>query len=229
MKKKFSLTLALIIAALTIFTVSPATVQASTKPWYVVSVQSGYLALRNARAFSSSNEIGRIYDGQVVKFIKSYGTYWYVYAKNLGRYGYVNSNYLYDVGTVMYASVQSGYLALRHSASGGSSNIFGKIYNGQPVKILAKSGTYWLVYSSTLKRTGYVNSNYLSKKSGKYTVSVQSGYLALRNARAFSKSNEIGRLYNGDTVTLRQKYGTYWLVYSSRLGKTGYVNSNYLY
>ena len=33
-----------------------------------------------------------------------------------------------------------------------------------------------------------------------YTVTVASGYLALRNAKAYDSSNEIGELYTGDTV-----------------------------
>ena len=33
-----------------------------------------------------------------------------------------------------------------------------------------------------------------------YRVVVSSGYLALRNDTAYSASNEIGKLYNGDTV-----------------------------
>ena len=64
-----------------------------------------------------------------------------------------------------------------------------------------------------------------------YTVKVKKGYLALRNGRAFKKSNEIGKLNNGDTVIYcpvgTDKNG-YWYVYSTRLRKFGYVNSDYL-
>mgnify|MGYP002571570392 CR=1 FL=1 len=65
--------------------------------------------------------------------------------------------------------------------------------------------------------------------SNMYTVTVASGYLALRNAKAYDDANEIGQLNNGDTVQVQDSSGsTYWYVYSSRLGKSGYVNKNYL-
>ena len=35
-----------------------------------------------------------------------------------------------------------------------------------------------------------------------YRVTVSSGYLALRNDTAYDASNEIGKLYTGDTVEL---------------------------
>ena len=63
-----------------------------------------------------------------------------------------------------------------------------------------------------------------------YRVTVQEGYLALRNAKAYDSSNEIGRLYTGDTVQVQDSSdSTYWYVYSPKLGKSGYVNSDYLY
>ena len=64
-----------------------------------------------------------------------------------------------------------------------------------------------------------------------YTVKVKKGYLALRNGRSFKKENEIGKLYNGDTV-IHCPVGTdkngYWYVYSPGLNKFGFVNSDYL-
>ena len=44
---------------------------------------------------TSSNEIGKIANGQEVDLIDaSLGSYWYVYVPALGQYGYVNSDYL---------------------------------------------------------------------------------------------------------------------------------------
>ena len=55
------------------------------------------------------------------------------------------------------------------------------------------------------------------------------GYLALRNAKAYDSSNEIGELYTGDTVQLIDTSdATYWYVHSPKLGKNGFVNKNYL-
>lgn len=62
---------------------------------YYASVQTGYLALRTAQAFDASNEIGQIQNGEEVIVVdSSTGTYWWVYAPTLDKYGYVNSNYL---------------------------------------------------------------------------------------------------------------------------------------
>ena len=136
---------------------------------YTVSVQSGYLALRTAKAYDSSNEIGRLWNGDTVQVIDtSDSQYWYVYAPSLGKYGFVNKDYL-------------------KGASAPSSSSIG------------------------------------------YTVKVSSGYLALRTAKAYDSSNEIGRLWTGDGVqVIDTSDSQYWYVYAPTLGKYGYVNKDYL-
>ena len=63
-----------------------------------------------------------------------------------------------------------------------------------------------------------------------YSVSVSKGYLALRTAKAYDSSNEIGELYTGDTVQVENTSdSTYWYVYSPKLDLFGFVNKNYLY
>ena len=158
---------------------------------YTVSVQSGYLALRTAKAYDWRNEIGALYSGQTVDLIDaSDPTYWWVYAPSLGKYGYVNCNYL--IGGY-YAGYNAGYDV---GNCGG--------YNGN----------YYYTYSTSFTRTVYV----------------QSGYLALRTAKAYDWRNEIGALYSGQTVdVIDTSGGTYWWVYAPSLGSYGYVNSNYLY
>lgn len=141
---------------------------------YYVSVASGYLALRNAKAFDASNEIGKMYNGDYVQAIRTNEQYWYVYSPSLGAYGYTNSDYLvssvpsmgnaaaYD--NVYYASVASGYLALRSAQAYDASNEIGKIANGQEVSVVdASGGTYWYVYVPALDQYGYVNSEYLRR------------------------------------------------------------------
>ena len=146
---------------------------------YTVSVASGYLALRNAMAYDSRNEIGCLYSGETVYYQwAGNSTYWWVYSPKYGTCGYVNRNYLIGAG----------------SSSSGSSG-----------------------------STSYTSGT-------KYTVSVASGYLALRTAMAFDSSNEIGELYNGDVVYYQWAgNSTYWWVYSPKYGTCGYVNRNYLY
>lgn len=139
---------------------------------YYVKVASGYLALRNAKAFDASNEIGKMYNGDYVQAIRTNEQYWYVYSPSLGAYGYTNSDYLvsssgsvkaYD-NSVYYASVASGYLALRSAMAYDASNEIGKIANGQEVDVIDSStGTYWYVYVPALNQYGYVNSEYLRR------------------------------------------------------------------
>jgi len=149
---------------------------------YYAKVNSGYLAIRSAKAFDASNELGKMYTGDSIYVIdSSTGTYWYCYSPTNGVYGYVDSRYMVTT------------------------------YPG--------SGT---VQKTT--PTGY----------SVWNVKVSTGYLALRTAKAFDSSNEIGKLYTGDVVYVySDSYvnftDTYWYVYSPSLGKWGYVNSNYIY
>ena len=241
MKKKLFTTLAAAFAAVTMALAVPfphlgnlVTVEAANGPSYTVSVSSGYLALRNAMAYDSKNEIGSLYNGDTVQVEDfSNDTYWYVYSPKYGTYGYVNRNYLKGSTSVYTVSVSSGYLALRSAKAYSAANEIGALYSGESVLVQDTSdSTYWYVYSSKLGKSGYVNKNYLISPSGSsatYTVKVSSGYLALRSAKAYDSKNEIGALYTGETVEVQDTSdSTYWYVYSSKLGKSGYVNKNYL-
>ena len=217
---------------------------------YTVKVDSGYLALRTAKAFDSRNEIGKLWTGDTVQVMDySDSQYWYVYAPTLGKYGYVNKDYLRGTGSPSYqgtasgnytVKVDSGYLALRTAKAYDSRNEIGKLWTGDTVQVIDSSDyQYWYVYAPTLGKYGYVNKDYLigsgsynsgSSSSGNYGVSVQSGYLALRSAKAYSSANEIGRLWNGDTVQVIDSSDyQYWYVYAPTLGKYGYVNKDYIY
>ena len=220
-----------------------------------VKVSSGYLALRNAKAYDSSNEIGKLYTGDTV-YVQdsSSSTYWYVYSPKLGKYGYVNKDYLVGSSpapapapapsvtppssyTEYSVKVSDGYLALRTAQAFDASNEIGKLYTGDSFYVTQSGGgQYWYGYSPKLNKYGYVNRDYLSNGSSSgssgqaKTVYVTDGYLALRNAKAFDYNNEIGKLYSGDTVYVQDSStGQYWYVYSPKLGKYGYVNKDYLY
>jgi len=208
---------------------------------YTVSVAKGYLALRTAKAYDSRNEIGELYTGDTVEVTDtSDNTYWYVYSSKLNKSGYVNRNYLVGGaastgGSNYTVSVAKGYLALRTAKAYDSRNEIGELYSGDTVQVQDTSdSTYWYVYSPKLNKSGYVNRNYLvggtvSTGGASYTVSVAKGYLALRTAKAYDSSNEIGELYSGDTVQVQDTSdSTYWYVYSPKLNKSGYVNRNYL-
>ena len=242
--KALTVALAVLLALPAITAATQNTVQAMAEN-YTVSVATGYLALRSARAYDSANEIGELYSGdQVVVTDKSDSTYWYVYAPSLKKYGYVNRNYLVGGGgssggttggTPMTVQVASGYLALRTAKAYDSSNEIGELYSGTQVLVQDTSdSTYWYVYAPSLNKYGYVNKNYLVGGGGKsggttMTVQVASGYLALRTAKAYDSSNEIGALYSGTQVVVQDTSdSTYWYVYAPSLNKYGYVNKNYL-
>ena len=203
---------------------------------YTVSVSKGYLALRTAKAYDASNEIGELYTGDTVEVTDtSDSTYWYVYSPKHGKSGYVNKNYLVGSSNTWTVSVSKGYLALRTAKACDASNEIGELYTGDTVQLIDTSdSTYWYVYSPKHNKNGYVNKNYLtgggSVSYPTKTVSVSKGYLALRTAKAYDESNEIGELYTGDVVQVIDSSDSgYWYVYSPKLNKNGYVNKDYLY
>lgn len=140
--------------------------------YWTVSVEEGYLALRTEKAYDSRNEIGELYSGDVVEVKGNRDkTYWYVYAPGLGKFGYVNKDYLLapdksrngskyrEIWTV---KVDEGYLALRTEKAYDESNEIGKSFTGDVVEVFDSSDdTYWYVYVPGLYRFGYVNKNYL--------------------------------------------------------------------
>ena len=250
MKKRKSIVIPMMLAAAVAAVSVPGSSQdVMASDTYQVSVSKGYLALRNAMAYDSSNEIGELYSGDTVE-VTDYTTsdYWYVYSPKLGKSGYVNNNYLIYLSGQSAAPasgsytvrVSKGYLALRSAKAYDSSNEIGELYTGDTVTVSDSSDSqYWYVYSPKIGKSGYVNKDYLyyngsgtstqSTSGDTRTVIVSKGYLALRSAKAYDSSNEIGELYTGDTVTVSDSSDPqYWYVYSPKLNKYGYVNKDYL-
>ena len=94
MKKRKSIVIPMMLAAAVAAVSVPGSSQdVMASDTYQVSVSKGYLALRNAMAYDSSNEIGELYSGDTVE-VTDYTTsdYWYVYSPKLGKSGYVNNN-----------------------------------------------------------------------------------------------------------------------------------------
>ena len=216
---------------------------------YQVNVAKGYLALRTDTAFDSRNEIGELYNGDLVEVMDYTGAtgYWYVYSPKYDTFGYVNNDYLNSISssvsaydTMWTVSVEKGYLALRNAACYDSANEIGKLYSGDNVWVCDSSdSTYWYVYSPKLNCYGFVNQEYLytnedmdagtSYFGETRMVSVSKGYLALRNMKAYDASNEIGELYTGDVVQLLETSDPkYWYVYSPKYDKNGFVNKDFL-
>ena len=64
---------------------------------HTVKVSDGYLALRSAPTYEASNEIGRLYTGDIVQRTSSrtFGSYIEVYSPKYNAYGYVNAGFLF--------------------------------------------------------------------------------------------------------------------------------------
>lgn len=174
-KLVFAWKMMLLIAGLILFSgCRPAEVMASAKGIGVYSVKvDGYLALRNAKAYDASNEIGKLYTGDTVVHLESANDsadYWYVYSYEEEQAGYVNKDYLEYEGMLQngtYCEVMvDGYLAIRTAKAYDASNEIGKLYTGDSVLVLNDSDTeYWFIYCLDKMQAGYVNKNYLRDES----------------------------------------------------------------
>lgn len=80
------------------------------------------------------------------------------------------------------------------------------------------------------KREGGVTYESTDVLSGDlYKVSVSKGYLALRSKPEYDSANEIGQLYTGDGVFVKDYSNSqYWYVYAPKCQDYGYVNKDYL-
>ena len=232
------------VAVLLMLTI-PSQAFAKARAWrtYSVKVDSGYLALRTRPSYDSSNEIGKLYTGEVVSVVDadSNPDYWVVFSYKHNRRGWVNRHYLRYLDNAPDGNyrvrVSKGYLALRSRPAYDDANEIGQLNTGDYVTLLDRyNSKYWWVYSEKHGKVGYVNRDYLNYISptedycGQYTVRVKKGYLALRTAPSYNEANEIGQLYTGDVVIVKDKSnGQYWWVYSPKHQRDGYVNKDYLY
>ena len=64
----------------------------------------------------------------------------------------------------------------------------------------------------------------------KTVCNLQTGWLALRTAPAYDYTNEIGQLYNGDSVQIcgNSSGNGYIWVYSPKLNMSGWVNQKFI-
>ena len=200
---------------------------------------------------TDSRTLGFLLKGdEVTVLAKPSGSYWYVYSDRAGNYGFVQAACLSAeleeeriIGTgnaptvrtmLYYVDSGDGFLSLREEPTTQSMEL-DRITTGSEVWVIdTLDSPFWYVYAPTLSKYGYVHSDYLSTvrtdevEGEEWTVRVDSGYLALRTAKAYDYSNEIGKLYTGDTVYVIRKEGTYWWVFAPTLDKYGYVNGDYL-
>ena len=114
---------------------------------------------------------------------------------------------------------QTGYI---HGGNLGSS----KPAQAQPQQVAQSTKDYfdnnWTNTAANMNANADVNTW--------KTVSVASGYLALRNDATYEQSNEIGQLNNGDRVEIEgtKCAGSYVYVYSPKYDRCGWVNAGFL-
>ena len=153
---------------------------------YYVTGTKNYLAIRSQPSSSSTVEIGKSYNGNVVGLIeKTNGTFWYVYDYSSGLYGYVKCAYLSTAAPQQSQPAQStepaqtapsladdeyivsgtkNYLAIRSEPSASEDVEIGKTYNGNTVQVIEKTnGTFWYIYDPASNIYGYVKCAYLKK------------------------------------------------------------------
>ena len=102
--------------------------------------------------------------------------------------------YIYSINTGAYGYVSPDFLSYTTG-----------IYNGRS-NYEDASGNIYTIYNDDDEDSAYTD-NY-------YTVYVENGYLALRNAPVYDYTNEIAHLYNGETVSVQLVTADrYWYVY----------------
>ncbi len=204
---------------------------------------SGSLNVRKGPGTSYAS-VGKLYNGDKVTVTGSTGD-WYVISFNGGT-GYVSSAYITKGGAQETATPTakpesftgtvkvSGSLNVR-KGPGTSYASIGKLYNGDKVTVTGSSGSWYVI--SFNGGTGYVSSAYITKggtqetatptaKPESFTGTVKvSGSLNVRKGPG-TNYTAIGKLYNGDKVTVTGSSGSWYAISFS--GSTGYVSSAYI-
>ena len=158
-------------------------------------------------ASKTASTIGTIPEGAKVEFIKKNND-WDLVRYN-GKTGYIHAGNLADSYVVKKAPV---------------------IKAGTVTKKAAPSQDYVKATQNYFDTTWTKTAQSLTDSVGTLkTVSVQSGFLALRGDFTYDDSNILGKLYNGDVVEIQGGCeGSYVFVYSPKLDTIGWVNAGFL-
>ena len=158
-------------------------------------------------ASKTASTIGTIPEGAKVEFIKKNND-WDLVRYN-GKTGYIHAGNLADSYVVKKAPV---------------------IKAGTVTKKAAPSQDYVKATQNYFDTTWTKTAQSLTDSVGTLkTVSVQSGFLALRGDFTYDDSNILGKLYNGDVVEIQGGCeGSYVFVYSPKLNTIGWVNAGFL-
>ena len=123
------------------------------------------------------------------------------------------------IGAVVFVSV----FAIFTTVMADGSKISQAVQNNQAAQAQADATRQYFDNNWSYAAVKMQNSNAIK------TVSVESGYLALRSAPSYDAANEMGRLNNGDLVQVTgSANGSYVQVYCAKYGAYGWVNAGFL-
>ncbi|MBQ6810806.1 MAG: SH3 domain-containing protein, partial [Firmicutes bacterium] len=224
--------------------------------WYVTNTQNGLNLWENPDGGGVVK--AKLENGFKVSVLeKTNNSYWYVFDYNSAERGYVRTAYLTDdeskvvgidkepedktvIGDYFVTGVKN-YLPI-YSDTSTSSTVRGKLYNGDKVGLIEKTNsTFWYISANGVY--GWVSASYLTATdpnppepeptpppdtSNDYKVYNTQEYLpVLKDPQVGGE--ELGRIYNGDTVTFIKEYDDkFWYVKVPSLGIEGYVAKEYL-
>ena len=158
-------------------------------------------------ASKTASTIGSIPEGAKVEFIRKNND-WDLVRYN-GKTGYIHAgnladSYVVKKAPVIKASTVTKKAALSQDYVKATQNYFDTTWTKTAQSLTDSVGTW-------------------------KTVSVQSGFLALRGDFTYDDSNILGKLYNGDVVEIQGGCeGSYVFVYSPKLNTIGWVNAGFL-
>lgn len=133
-----------------------------------------------------------------------------------------------------------GFLSIRNSPKG---NEIGRLYNGNKVEILSRSGKRYKIKNINTGQVGWSHSNWIRKISNVSTSSTSAkslnkkgvvhgldpngdGFLALRSK--YKVGRQIGKLYEGDKVKILDKRGKWYKVKTTSTGQVGWAHGNWV-
>ncbi len=185
---------------------------------------------------------GRCYGGDVVTVLGETASHWY-YAKAGDLYGYIMSDYLVmgasvppddsSYGTAIVDGRNADRVHLRERPSTGASSM-GLYFTGTKVQCESDPKKAWVMVTIG-NQTGYMQSEYLYRGSNPGSVKSKQPAAVVKNAGSWVNLREapslstavVGKLYNGDAVTVHGETVNHW--YYVKSGNLyGYIMSDYL-
>jgi uncharacterized protein YraI len=117
----------------------------------------------------------------------------------------------------------------------------GKLYNGDKVQILSHKGKYYKIKKISSGQVGWAHGNWIRKTSSTSSSNTNTtsnkegvvsgldpngdGFLSLRSK---PKGRELGRLHNGDKLTILNQRGKWYKVKTASSGQVGWAHGDWV-